>query len=124
MTGRATVPCDGCTACCRHHELIALHPDKGDIPALYLTERVTNPLTGQTVLAIQRNADGSCVYVGPQGCTIHDRAPVICRRFDCGLFWASLPRHARKQLVAADGAHADVMAAGKRVQQLRKEGRA
>ena len=25
----------------------------------------------------------SCVYLGDAGCTIHERAPYVCRKFDC-----------------------------------------
>jgi Fe-S-cluster containining protein len=35
------------------------------------------------LFALRRTPDGDCVYLGPQGCTIHGRHPVICKIFDC-----------------------------------------
>lgn len=32
---------------------------------------------------IAHKANGECVYLGENGCTIHDRAPSLCRVVDC-----------------------------------------
>lgn len=84
-----SVPCGPCTACCRH-ELIVLHPESGDRAARYLTRRVVNPVTKLPVVALQQQANGDCIYLDDSGCTIHDRAPTICRSFDCRRFLAML----------------------------------
>lgn len=76
------VPCNGCTACCQH-DLIFLHPEQGDLVASYETFEVTNPLTGEHGLALKHKPEGGCWYVTDQGCSIHERAPAICRHFDC-----------------------------------------
>jgi Fe-S-cluster containining protein len=81
MTSRS-VPCDGCTLCCRG-DLIILHPDEGDRLSEYETEIVRNPVTTRYDFALKRHADGACVYLGEGGCTIYGRRPVICRSFDC-----------------------------------------
>lgn len=78
---RATVPCGSCRACC--NELIILHPEDGDDPSAYLTRTVKHPLTGQPVPALLHKPDGNCFYLGKEGCTIHERAPILCREFDC-----------------------------------------
>lgn len=90
---RTPVPCNGCTLCCEH-DLILLHPDLGDDPALYETMAVTHPLTGEPALALKLESGtaGRCRYLGADGCTIHDHAPAICRVFDC--------RAAARQLLA------------------------
>ena len=36
---------------------------------------------GQDVL--DRKENGECVYLAETGCSIHDNAPDICKRFDC-----------------------------------------
>lgn len=32
---------------------------------------------------LAHKANGECVYLGKKGCTIHDRAPIVCKAFDC-----------------------------------------
>lgn len=27
--------------------------------------------------------DGTCIYLGENGCSIHGNAPALCREFDC-----------------------------------------
>lgn len=99
MTGksRANVPCDGCTACCRS-DLIVLHPEHGDNPDDYQTQETLHPLYGHKVFALIKNERGHCIYLGEHGCTIHDRAPLICRKFDCRRWFKKLPRNTRRQL--------------------------
>ncbi len=36
---------------------------------------------GKVYLAKKENDD--CVYLGPNGCTIYERRPIVCRSFDC-----------------------------------------
>ena len=79
----ADVPCNGCTLCCQG-DLIRLLP--GDDPSRYQT--MPHPLMqGATALAM--NAQGSCVYLGRTGCTIHADRPRMCRTLDC----RNLARH-------------------------------
>lgn len=118
---RATraVPCNGCTACC-HKDAIMLHPECGDDAAQYETVPFTNPITGTPGLMIAKKPGTmDCVYLGDSGCTIHDRAPVICREFDCGLMWARWSRSERKQLVGSGMFSANVFKQGYRVQRER-----
>jgi hypothetical protein len=82
VKNRAPVPCNGCTVCCQN-ELLFLHPEEGDVVADYLTQRAWNPLTQQAGFALQQKPNGDCVYLGPSGCSIWERAPLICRHFDC-----------------------------------------
>ncbi len=71
------VPCNGCTRCC-HGDAVRLLP--GDDASQYQT--VPHPsLPGERMLAHQANGD--CVYLGKDGCTIHDRSPRMCRQMDC-----------------------------------------
>ena len=69
------VPCNGCTACC--HGPVMLHPALGDNPMRFDTEWTEY---GYKLL---QNSDGSCIYVGPKGCTIWPETPALCRAFDC-----------------------------------------
>lgn len=92
------VPCNGCTLCCRN-DVIVLHPEHGDDPTLYRTEPAVHPFTGEPVLVLQRKADGTCIYLGSTGCTIHAWAPVICREFDCRNMYRSQTRAQRRRNV-------------------------
>lgn len=76
-TDRARVPCNGCRQCCLS-DAVRLMP--GDSPADYLTEPHQS-LQGALMLA--HKANGECVYLGPAGCTIHERSPAQCRTMDC-----------------------------------------
>lgn len=78
----ADVPCIGCTICCKN-ELLFLHPEMGDVPSDYETQKALNPITGRLGLALKHNSNGNCIYLGMHGCTIHGKAPAICKEFDC-----------------------------------------
>lgn len=79
-SARRVVPCDGCTACCRRERVI-LQPE--DDARLYRTVPALGPGVGPNDRMLEHRVDGTCVYLGPGGCTIHDRAPLVCRKFDC-----------------------------------------
>lgn len=96
---RADVPCDGCTACCKH-DIIFLHPENGDKPETYETIEVFNPISKRVAPALARAENGWCIYLGPGGCTIHDRAPVICQKFDCRKFVQMLGNRADRRRAA------------------------
>ena len=97
---RLDVPCNGCRLCC-DGDAIRLLP--GDDPTQYQTEP-HEMIRGALMLAHRKN--GECVYLGEWGCTIHDRAPLMCREFDCRNLHTAMTR---KQATAAN-----VLAAWKR----------
>jgi len=71
------VPCNGCTLCCQGD---AIRLTEEDNPDEYLTE--PHPyISGALMLAHKPNGD--CVYLVESGCSIHDRAPSLCRSADC-----------------------------------------
>ncbi len=74
---RRDVPCNGCTLCCQKD---AIRLQDEDDPGMYRTE--THPyIPGARMIAHKPN--GECVYLGAHGCTIHGRAPALCRDADC-----------------------------------------
>lgn len=122
---RATVPCNGCTECCKY-DLLILHPELGDDPATFECEPAVNPLTGQIVMALKHRPEGGCIYLGEHGCTIHERAPAICREFDCRRFYLGLiertTRAERRHHVKRNIYHASVLQAGRaRLKSLMEE---
>jgi hypothetical protein len=81
VSGPAELPplaCGGCTRCCRG-DTILLYPEED--PSRWDTVR--DDWTGDHQL--RRGLDGNCVYLGPQGCTIHGRQPRMCQEYDCRL---------------------------------------
>lgn len=95
---RANVPCNGCRACCIN-DLIMLYPEHGDDPSQYETMEIVNPLTGKKGRALTHKPNGECTYLGPEGCTIHDRAPVLCKAYDCRRNFLKFTRAERRRLV-------------------------
>ncbi len=73
------VPCNGCTRCC-HGDAIRLLP--GDDHTLYEIEpHQSDPK--QLMLAHKPNGD--CIYLGHEGCSIHETKPIMCKTMDCRL---------------------------------------
>lgn len=102
----ALVACGDCQLCCRD-ALILLLPELGDDPSQYETQDIA----GRTALKVRD--DGACWYLGPDGCTIHGRHPVICRAYDCVAHWRSMSRHTRRQALKAGTVRKDVLEAGR-----------
>lgn len=120
MTQRSNVPCNGCTACCQG-DMILLHPEHGDDPKQYACHDEVNPIDGKTYKTLDHQANGNCVYLGESGCTIHDRAPIVCREFDCRIMFSMLDRNTRRRMVSSKLFSKEVLAAGrKRLHTLEK----
>lgn len=102
-----SVPCGGCTACCKG-EAVYLVP--GDAVASYLVEM--SP--GGKGLVLQRKANGECVYLDASGCTIHDRAPTLCKVYDCRRQYQMYSRLTRRKMQSQGLLDAAVMEAGRK----------
>jgi len=117
-----SVPCNGCTLCCRN-DMILLHPECGDRASDFITQEVAHPFTGRPslMLAKKPGPDGKpvCIYLGDTGCTIHGRAPAICRELDCGKMYSMLPRGERRRHVRMGIVDQAVLDQGARVQRER-----
>lgn len=94
MTPRSEVPCGSCRACCRN-EIVVLFPEDGDDLSTYEHIEIVDA-DGDTFAVLKMHDDGACVYLGEHGCTIHDRAPAICRTFDCRQYFLSMSRNDRR----------------------------
>jgi len=104
----ASVDCGDCHACCQNQIVVLLPGDdttrgdwKPEGPCMVLKQRV----------------NGDCVHLGPSGCKIHGRHPLVCRAFDCvgaaqHLVLSRLPgasnnrvqKEGRRRLAAMEGA--------------------
>lgn len=85
----AQVDCGPCQACC-HQWVILTDEEVG-----YEVESVPTP--EGVMRFLKRKNDGSCIYLTPEGCGIHELRPACCRRFHCGKWYETLPRAARKE---------------------------
>jgi Fe-S-cluster containining protein len=75
-----------------------LHPEQGDDVASYQTA-VRHTPGKPPMLILDRLPNGDCFYLGPDGCTIHDRAPYECRKYDCRDMFKNSDRPGRKLAV-------------------------
>jgi Fe-S-cluster containining protein len=93
------VPCGGCTQCCRSGQGLLLHPEQGDEVQSYQVQVRKDAASGAFVYLLDTNEKGECVYLGPSGCTIYNRRPLLCRSFDCRKHYLILPKQDRDNLV-------------------------
>ena len=96
---RTEVPCAGCTECCRSNQGLVLHPELGDDVQSYQIQVRTDTATGNPTYLLATTENGACVYLGPSGCSIYHRRPLLCRAFDCRKHYLILPRQDRDNLV-------------------------
>lgn len=77
-------------------------------------------LRGQKVAALDRKANGECVYLTPAGCGIHGNAPDICGRMDCRVLYLLTPADLRQRRTVENPNMAIVYEAGReRLKSLR-----
>ena len=111
MTALGNVPCNGCRACCLH-DMIPLMPERGDLIWTYKHEVIATGAGPTAVL--QCGETGECIYLGRDGCTIHDRAPAICRAFDCRDLFHSKTRAERLAMIKSGMVSNEVFSAGRK----------
>jgi hypothetical protein len=111
----AVVPCGGCRRCCQGNSIVMLLEREGDDLASYEHELVTLPGAGRGPI-LKRRPNGDCFYLGAGGCTIHDRAPAVCRVFDCRrayLAFMDFPRADRRRMVKAQAVDREILDRGR-----------
>lgn len=109
---RATVPCNGCTLCCRADAILLL-PQEGDVVESYDCEMRDLPGIGVGPVLKKKAGVNECVYLVDGRCSIWARAPVICRVFDCWRWYLSKTRPARRRMVKSGLADQAVFDAGR-----------
>jgi uncharacterized protein len=109
MTALGNVPCNGCRACCLH-DMIPLMPERGDLIWTFEHEVIATAAGPTAVL--QCGKTGECIYLGRNGCAIHDRAPAICRAFDCRDLFLRKTRAERLAMVTSGMVSNEIFSAG------------
>ncbi len=107
------MPCNGCTKCCASGQALVLQAGLGDDVASYEFRVAKRPDSDEAVFLLATKENGECVYLGPHGCTIYERRPVLCRSFDCRKHYLILPRTDRDNLVRLGLSSRDVFNAGR-----------
>jgi Fe-S-cluster containining protein len=87
-----------------------LLPDEGDDVGSYEHEIVTLPAGTGPVL---KKIDGHCVYLVDDRCSIHERAPLVCRVFDCRRWYLRHDRATRRRMIREGHAAAEIFDAGR-----------
>lgn len=87
------VDCGACHACC-HNQLVVLVP--GEDPAAFDCYSIET--ASGLSHALKLKPDGSCTYLGENGCTIWPYHPRMCQEFDCADFARHYPRKRRRSL--------------------------
>jgi uncharacterized protein len=109
---RANVPCGSCRLCCKGQS-VPIMPELGDDPLVYKHHERVNR-NGQPYLEIDHKPNGDCIYLDDDtGCTIHHRAPYLCRTFDCRQAYLMHNGTERRRRIKAGLASAAVYAAGR-----------
>jgi Fe-S-cluster containining protein len=89
-SGTATVPCNGCTACCRARQFVPIEPDETDtlahVPPDLLFPAPRRP-AGHMVLPYDER--GHCALLVDDRCSIYEHRPRACRTYDCRVFAAA-----------------------------------
>ena len=82
--------CRRCLNCCRHkqiqlnpYEVARLARNRG-VSTGELAARFTQNGAGQ--ILSQTGDDGACVFLGPEGCTVHPDRPLVCRLYPLGRY--------------------------------------
>lgn len=78
--------CRACSRCCRGKViLVGPHEILGMSRALGInTSELLSRYTNQGGTALRTTEDGRCVFVGPDGCRVHARRPLVCRLYPLG----------------------------------------
>ena len=99
----SNVPCGTCRACCKHD-------------VIYLCEEESHKFTWhleQDRKVINRKPNDECVYLTATGCSVHNDAPDICKRFDCRVLFLLTPKANRRIRIMQNPSMVDVYEAGK-----------
>ena len=77
------IDCGDCHLCCQNGMLVILIDGPDDMWPYKCSPRVAN---GEIIRVLDHQPNGDCVYLGPDGCSIHGQHPHMCRVFDCADF--------------------------------------
>jgi hypothetical protein len=86
----ADVPCNGCTACCKHD---TIYLGRKDDPRKFKWHEEKHD--GEIYAVLDRKDNGDCTYLTDTGCGIRGHAPDVCNRMDCRVLLLMTPESIR-----------------------------
>jgi Fe-S-cluster containining protein len=86
----SSVPCDGCTACCRSSQFVHVEPDERETLAR-IPDELLFPAPGRPEghKLLGYDDQGRCPMLEDAGCSIYTDRPRTCRRYDCRVLSAA-----------------------------------
>lgn len=100
----ASVPCEGCRACCKSDRIVLSEKDDAARFAWHFE---------QGVRVLDRKPNDECIYLTADGCGRHGDAPDICKRFDCRVLFLVTPKPMRRIRIEQNPTMKFVYEAGK-----------
>lgn len=80
-TEPASVPCNGCIACC-YYKSVDVNPAADDISQLDVVPNPEQP----GGFRLRKAENGACVHLTAIGCGVYDHRPVACKDYDCRVY--------------------------------------
>ena len=108
----AIVPCDTCILYCQGAHVLILDKDAEEFD-YKLTTTTTSDGTIQRHL--QRHANGDCIYLADNKCSIYENRPRVCRKFSCVGLIENLTRNRRRQLLKDGDVTKEIIARGRKL---------
>jgi Fe-S-cluster containining protein len=77
-------------ACCRHQIVLLSENDEPNMAAYDYRQ------IGQHRV-LNNKPNGDCAHLGPEGCTIYEQRPFVCRTYDCRKHFKMLASRERRR---------------------------
>ena len=93
---RTDVPCGTCRLCCKVHFVFLNEHEYDQYDWGWCMRTGQDGKQYAVGRVLNRKPNGDCIYLDDNGCTIHDRAPKVCREFDCRTLFLRSDRNGRR----------------------------
>lgn len=94
-TQEISLPCDGCTACCRGEQLVVLFSDDDS----RLLDRAVLKPNDTWIGWLRHNLNGDCAWLEAGRCAAYEFRPKVCRAFSCVGLWFGMPAGERLKML-------------------------
>ena len=93
---RVDVPCGKCQLCCKIHFVFLNKDEYAQYQWGWCMRTGQDGKQHPIGRVLNRKPNGDCIYLNEYGCSIHDRAPKVCREFDCRTLFLQSDRNGRR----------------------------
>ncbi len=95
----SSVPCGTCSLCCHGNVFLFPDEDANGLPTV-----IARRMDGAMLRRLEQKSDGECAHLIEGRCSVYDKRPRICRKFDCRDHY-HLPAAERRRREAMYDAH-------------------